>query len=134
MAADSPIPGGATYCASKAALAMYSDAIRLEVAGRGIRCTTVHPSFVRTELIAGTRPSRAIRVVDPDDVAGAVARVLDRPKAHVYVPSSSSVALWAHGLLPRRAAEALGRRFGADRVFLSVDREQRQGYETSVRA
>ena len=42
------VPHMAPYCASKFALAGFSDALRTEVAGQGVRVTTVTPGLMRT--------------------------------------------------------------------------------------
>ena len=42
------VPHMAPYCASKFALAGFSDALRAEMAGRGVRVTTVFPGLKRT--------------------------------------------------------------------------------------
>ena len=42
------VPHMAPYCASKFALAGFSDALRAEVAGQGVRVTTVSPGLMRT--------------------------------------------------------------------------------------
>ena len=42
------VPHMAAYCASKFALAGLSDALRTELAGKGIRVTTVSPGLMRT--------------------------------------------------------------------------------------
>jgi NAD(P)-dependent dehydrogenase (short-subunit alcohol dehydrogenase family) len=42
------VPHMAPYCTSKFALAGFSDALRTEVAGQGVRVTTVSPGLMRT--------------------------------------------------------------------------------------
>jgi NAD(P)-dependent dehydrogenase (short-subunit alcohol dehydrogenase family) len=42
------VPHMAPYCTSKFALAGFSDALRAEVAGKGVRVTTVSPGLMRT--------------------------------------------------------------------------------------
>lgn len=54
------VPGGAFYHASKHALEAFSDALRLEVAGFGVRVVVIEPGPVRTRFgerfVAGFRP------------------------------------------------------------------------------
>jgi NADP-dependent 3-hydroxy acid dehydrogenase YdfG len=89
VAGQRGVPGGATYSASKAAVIAFTDVVRLEVRDRCVDCTVVQPLFARTELIAGTKPSRPVRVIEPEEVAAAVVRVLDRQRPHVVVPPAS---------------------------------------------
>jgi NAD(P)-dependent dehydrogenase (short-subunit alcohol dehydrogenase family) len=48
------VPGGAYYAASKHAVAAFSEALRLELAGFGIRVVLVEPTAARTRLNANT--------------------------------------------------------------------------------
>ena len=82
-------PGLAAYCASKGAVRLLTKSIALHVArkGYGIRCNSVHPSFVATPmvdaLLVGTRdPAKARerlehaaplgRFAEPDEIASLV--------------------------------------------------------------
>lgn len=44
------LPGSAPYCASKAGLSCYLESLRLDLKGRGIAVTTIHPGFVATPM------------------------------------------------------------------------------------
>ena len=46
------LPSSATYSATKAAVSTWMEGLRVELAPRGIRVTTVHPGFVRTPMTA----------------------------------------------------------------------------------
>jgi NAD(P)-dependent dehydrogenase (short-subunit alcohol dehydrogenase family) len=50
-AAFTALPGMAAYCASKAGVEHFGNAIRLELAHRGVRVGTAHPSWVDTDLV-----------------------------------------------------------------------------------
>jgi NAD(P)-dependent dehydrogenase (short-subunit alcohol dehydrogenase family) len=45
------LPGMAAYCASKAGVEAFGNALRLEVAHTGVRVGTVHPSWIDTDLV-----------------------------------------------------------------------------------
>ncbi len=47
-----PLKASATYCASKAFLAMWLDSIRLDVEPVGLDVTCLHPGFVKSEMTA----------------------------------------------------------------------------------
>lgn len=50
-AAFTVLPGMAAYCASKAGVEQFGNALRLEVAHRGVRVGTAHPVWVDTDLV-----------------------------------------------------------------------------------
>ena len=78
------------YAGTKHAVEALSEALRLELAGTGIRITTVEPGLVRTELHrdipkkAGVLPDVA-EPLTPADVARCVMFALDQPP-HVNLP------------------------------------------------
>jgi short-subunit dehydrogenase len=100
-----------------------------EFAPQGVEVTAVLPTFTNTELIAGTKATGAQKPVQPEDIAAAVVKVLDKPKTLVSVPSGLRFIGALTGLLPTRGRRALNRAMGNDRVFLEVDTAARQGYE-----
>jgi NAD(P)-dependent dehydrogenase (short-subunit alcohol dehydrogenase family) len=50
-AAFTVLPGMAAYCASKAGVEQFGNAIRLELAHRGVGVGTAHPAWVDTDLV-----------------------------------------------------------------------------------
>lgn len=55
LAAIVGIPCRAFYCASKAALGIYSDVLRYEVRPFGIKVSAVYPGFFRTNILEAVR-------------------------------------------------------------------------------
>lgn len=128
------LPGGGTYCASKAAIIAWSEAAHLELHGTGVHVSCVMPGIVRTELASGVEDNRALTSITPEQVADAIVEALERPRFEVYVPRSYGRMLKSASLLPRPVGEWLGRRLGADRVFLdAAARPERKAYEERAR-
>jgi NADP-dependent 3-hydroxy acid dehydrogenase YdfG len=127
------VPGGVLYCATKHAVVGAGDAVRQEFADRGIKVTTVLPSFKNTDLISGTKGLRGIPNVEPEDVAKAVVRAIDNPQPSVVVPRRLRASLWIHDALPARANDAISKAFGADRAFLDIDHATRHDYDARIR-
>lgn len=50
LAAFRGLPGSASYSASKAALSTLLEGMRIELAGKGITVTTLHPGFIKTPM------------------------------------------------------------------------------------
>ena len=114
-----PVPGGATYAASKAFVNSFSQAVDRELAGTGVGITAVCPGFTRTEAPARigfdetTVPS--FLWADPDDVVDAALRAaaagrpvsvptaVDRASAFVlrHLPPSFVAGVAARMALPR---------------------------------
>jgi len=92
-AGEMTYPGGAVYCASKAAERAINDGLRQDVLGTPIRVTTVDPGMVETEFSIvrfhgdSERASnfyKGIKALTPEDVAEAIVWAASRP-AHVNI-------------------------------------------------
>ena len=70
LAGTNPFAGGASYCASKAALDAFSEALMQEVREDGIRVSYVKPGSVNTDFM-GHEPENAWKL-RPEDVAQVV--------------------------------------------------------------
>jgi len=86
-------PGGAVYCATKAAERALNDGLRQDVLGTPIRVTTVDPGMVETEFSMvrfhgdserAANVYKNIKPLSPDDVAEAIVWAAARP-AHVNI-------------------------------------------------
>lgn len=93
------IPGSGAYSASKAALTNYLEALRMEVAGRGIAVSIVHPGFVNTDISPGME--KYPFVAPPEKVAKEIADGLEKKRKNIVVPRFPWAALMpALRLLP----------------------------------
>jgi short-subunit dehydrogenase len=123
------VPGQVVYAGTKFAVVGLSTALADEFVSRGVDVTVVMPPFTNTELISGTRPVSANRPVEPEAIAAAIVKVLDKPRTHVSVPSAVRLPLTAIAMLGPRGRRWVQRRTGSDRVFLDFDHDVRQSYE-----
>lgn len=108
------VGGEAVYAATKAGLRAYAASVRYEVAGQGIGVTTVAPGAVRTPFFdhRGLAYERRFpRQLDPDLVASALLRAMERGDPEVFVPRWLAVAARIHGAAPE-LFHRLARRFG----------------------
>lgn len=129
MAGMLAVPGQALYAGTKFAIVGLSTALSDEFAHQGVRISCVLPSFTNTELISGTATGGMTKPVQPDDIAAAVVRTLDRPKTVVSVPYPLRFIAAATAFLPPTGRRWLSDRMGTSRVFLDVDAAARAGYE-----
>ena len=78
LASKNPFVNGAAYCASKAALNAFSEALMQEVRHDGIRVAYVLPGSVNTGF-GGMTNTKADWALQPDDVAEVVADLIAHP-------------------------------------------------------
>jgi NADP-dependent 3-hydroxy acid dehydrogenase YdfG len=124
-------PGGATYCASKAAVINLSRAVRKELRGSGVDISVVSPVAVNTELGLGLAEprQRQFRKIEPQEVAEAIAETLRVPRFDVHVPRQLLVSERLSALIPIGLQDGLSRISRADAVLGEVDTAARAGYE-----
>lgn len=92
IAGRAAYPGGNIYCATKAAVRMISDAIRVDLVGTGVRASDIEPAMVKTEFEFHRSGDRAdadaryskFRVLDAEDVAGLALYIASAPP-HVCI-------------------------------------------------
>jgi short-subunit dehydrogenase len=111
------LPGAAGYSASKAAAIRYLEALRLELRGTGVSVTTVCPGFIRTPMTA-KNPYPMPFIIDVDDAARRIARVIDARKSFAVVPWPMAIVGRILTLLPN---------FVYDAVFARRARKPRKG-------
>ena len=130
MAGKVAVPGLAPYCASKFAVVGLTAALRDELP-KGVTCTVVLPSAVRTRLSEGfTLPP--IGVVDPEDVARAIVASCKDGPAEVAVPGWVGLYEQVNALLPRPAMRLARRALRADRALTDRDDTIRSRYEQEI--
>jgi NADP-dependent 3-hydroxy acid dehydrogenase YdfG len=124
-------PGGATYCASKAAVINLSRAVRKELRGSGVDISVISPVAVNTELGLGlVEPrQRQFRKIEPQQVAEAIAETLRVPRFDVHVPKQLAVSERLSALIPIGLQDGLSRIARADAVLGEADTAARAGYE-----
>jgi 3-oxoacyl-[acyl-carrier protein] reductase len=79
LAGSNPFGGGAAYCASKAGLNAFSEALMQEVRHEGIRVSCIAPGSVATGFSGRGDQGTADWKVQPDDVAQVVLDLLLMP-------------------------------------------------------
>lgn len=79
------LPGAGPYSASKAAMRAYLEAIRIELAPRGIAVTTINPGFIRTAMTEKNR-FRMPFLMDVDPAARRIADAIEARRREVSFP------------------------------------------------
>ncbi|MGF1623576.1 MAG: SDR family NAD(P)-dependent oxidoreductase [Alphaproteobacteria bacterium] len=99
-------PGAPAYCASKAAVKAYGEALRIDLKPEGVALSVVCPGFVATPMTAVNRfPMPGL--VQPDRAAAIIARGLRRNRARIAFPWPNTFASWLAAALPCAFADML---------------------------
>ncbi|KKE99373.1 SDR family oxidoreductase [Mycolicibacterium obuense] len=128
-----PVPGQVVYVGAKFGVVGLSAALADEVAPHGVHVSVVMPPFTNTELISGTK-EMSIKPAEPEDIAAAIVKTLNKPKTHVSVPPALRFTAQAAQMLGPRGRRWLNGKLGLDNVFLEFDQTKRAGYEQRAQA
>ncbi|MGY4101919.1 SDR family oxidoreductase [Nocardia sp. R16R-3T] len=132
MAGTAPIPGGLSYGASKAAVISMTETARVEFAKSGVSFTCVLPSFTNTELIAGTRGTKFVRNLEPEEVAEGIVGAIAARKPDVYLPGVLGPIARLQPVFGRRIRDVMNHLLDADTTFLVFDKSARSGYDARI--
>jgi short-subunit dehydrogenase len=109
------IPKVGGYCATKFALNALSDALRVEIADRGITVTSVYPGTTRTAFRENSRRTKdekrgwRPKGVTPEKVAQKIADAAQKGPRDVYVTLSDRIFVAATMLFPGLTDRLLSR-------------------------
>jgi len=106
LAAFRGMPGNAAYCASKAAVHVFMESVRVDLRSTGVRATTIYPGFVKTELTAKNK-FRMPFLMDLDDAVRVMARGIDRGAKTISYPLPMVAMTRTLGAIPRGIYEPL---------------------------
>jgi len=118
MAAFSPAPDLAAYCATKHAVRAYTHSCALDHRHSPVHFTVACPSAVETPMLEGMRERRAAAVVfseramPPEKFAAAVVAAIRTPRREVLVTNPGGKLLRFFGLFPGLLARGMD---GAER-------------------
>ncbi|MDX1511675.1 MAG: SDR family oxidoreductase [Nitriliruptorales bacterium] len=129
-----PVAGAITYAGTKHAVVGLTGSAILEYMDTGVDFSIVMPAFVNTDLISGTKPPKGVPPVEPEDVAGAIADAVEKPRAEVFVPRMIVPLIKTAPLMPAPVSKFLVKAFGMERGFLDHDPDTRKDYEDRIRS
>lgn len=106
-------PGRGAYAASKYALEAWSDALRMELSGSGIRVSLIEPGPITTrftENVTQTMQDKPVKnpgiarlfTGKPEDVVKKVIHALEHPHPKIRYPVTglTVIVMWLRRLLP----------------------------------
>jgi len=111
------IPYQSAYCAAKFAVRGFTESLRHELAGTGVRAITIHPGGVKTNIARNARVHadprglgrskdemaaefEAITLTTPDKAAAIIHKGVDAGKARILVGPDAYVFDWLTRLAP----------------------------------
>jgi NAD(P)-dependent dehydrogenase (short-subunit alcohol dehydrogenase family) len=128
-AAFTVLPGMSAYCAAKAGVERFGDALRLEVAYRGVTVASAHPTWIDTDMVrdteaalptfAATRkqlPGPLGAFTSVEACADALVENLETRGRRVFVPGSVGVISALRQLVTGVVAEKVAMKVSAKRV------------------
>lgn len=103
------LPGAPAYCASKAAVRVWGEALRADWETRGIRVNVVCPGFVTTRMTARNN-FRMPLLMSAERAASIVCDGLARNKGRIAFPRRMYASAWLLAALPAFVIDPLLRR------------------------
>ncbi len=109
MAAFRGFPGAPAYCASKAAVRVWGEALRGELHDAGIGVSVICPGYVRSGITAVNDFPMPL-LMDAERAARIIRRGLARNRPRIAFPGPIYAAVWLLSALPPRLTDPLLRR------------------------
>ncbi len=113
--------GAPAYCASKAAVKVYGEALRPDLAAQGIGVSVICPGYVRSAM-TDTNDFPMPFLMDADKAAAIIQRGLARNAARIAFPFPMYAAAWLCGALPPGWLDRLMRRLPRKSGAISTNR------------
>ena len=78
------LPKSAAYCGSKAAVSAFFESLRLDLQGKGVEVTIIHPGFIKTPLTAGRHAQMPFLMELEDAITKIVWAIEKRRKSYAF--------------------------------------------------
>lgn len=99
LAAYRGLPKSAAYCASKAAVSAFFESLRLDLSGKGIDVTIIHPGFIKTPMTAG-RQAQMPFLMALEDAIGKIVWAMEKRKKSYAFPWQLATLVRAGMIMP----------------------------------
>ncbi|AWK86901.1 SDR family NAD(P)-dependent oxidoreductase [Azospirillum thermophilum] len=99
LAAFRGFPGAPAYCASKAAVRVYGESLRDDLAAEGVGVSVICPGFVKSRMTAVNRFPMPF-LMETEAAARVIRRGLERNRARIAFPLPMAASVWLLSLLP----------------------------------
>jgi short-subunit dehydrogenase len=123
LASYKGLPGESGYCATKAAVNIYLEGLRIQLRNRGIRVTTICPGFIRTPMTAPNKFHMPY-LLEAEDAAGRIVRALHRRRKVYNFPWQLSLLMKMTAWLPDWIIARTMRSYNENPPFPGAESEQ----------
>ncbi len=106
LAAFRGFPGAPAYCASKAAVRIYGEALRGHLADKGVAVSVICPGYVKSPMTEVNDFPMPL-LMEAEKAAAIIARGLARERGRIAFPRRLYAAVWLLALLPPRLTDPL---------------------------
>ncbi|HIO97718.1 MAG TPA: SDR family NAD(P)-dependent oxidoreductase [Leucothrix sp.] len=110
LAAYRGMPVTPSYCASKAAVKSYGEALRGWLVDDNIKVSVICPGFVESELSAQFHGDKPM-MISPDKAAGIIIKGLNKNKANISFPFPLNLGMWFLAVLPAGLSDWVMKQF-----------------------
>ena len=109
LAAFRGLPANAAYSASKAALGVFMESLRVDLHGTGVRAISIHPGFVKTEMTEKNRFPMPF-LMELDAAVAQMVKGIARGEPVIAFPRALAAVMTAARAVPGFAWERLASR------------------------
>lgn len=109
LAAYRGLPKSAAYCASKAAVSITFESLRLDLKPKGIDVTIIHPGFIKTPLTAG-RHAQMPFLLELDDAVEKIVSAIEKKKKSYAFPWQLASIVRLGMIMPNFLYDQISRR------------------------
>ncbi len=109
LAAYRGLPKSAAYCASKAAVSILFESLRLDLEPKGIDVTIIHPGFIKTPLTAG-RHAQMPFLMELDDAVKKILTAIEKKKKSYAFPWQLATIVRLGMIMPTFIYDSISRR------------------------
>jgi short-subunit dehydrogenase len=108
LAAYRGLPKSAAYCGSKAAVSVFFESLRLDLASLGIAVTIIHPGFIKTPLTAG-RNAKLPFFLELDDACNRMVDAIEKRKKRFSFPWQLATIVRLGLIMPMKLYDQISR-------------------------
>nr|WP_269719485.1 SDR family oxidoreductase [Bacillus timonensis] len=116
MGGSVPIPNQSIYCASKAAVKMYTESLHSELRNTNVGVTLIIPGGVDTDLVENAKAqkegaeNRSYKLLSPITAASLIIKGLENKDYRVLAGNDSKIMDFLYRLHPKKATEIIAKK------------------------